>query len=381
MPRLFLHDAHAAAGAAFAEFHSWTVPRHYGDPGGEYRAAVDDLAVADRSHRGRLAVAGRQPVEMVHGLVTNDVRRPPERVCDDVLAGRGVYAALLTAKGRMITDLRVFWRSPPEAPELLLDVATAGFAGAVAHLRRFLPPRLARVEELSEAMGMLTVLGPRAAEVVSREAAGLIVDAAELEALDEDEYRVFGPEPQSGVLVARTGDVGVAAFDIIAERGTIAALWAAVLRGRARPVGHGVWETLRIEAGRPAYGDDMTEDTMPVEAGIEARAISDTKGCYTGQEVIVRIRDRGHVNWKLRGILLGERPAPAPGTQLFAADAERAVGHVTSAVESPRFGQALALGYVRREVGPPALLRLGAPDGPVVRVAALPFEGEESASG
>lgn len=381
MPRLFLHDAHTAAGAAFAEIHGWSLPRHYGDPGGEYRAAVGDLGVADRSYRGRLAVMGRQPVEMIHGLVTNDVRRPPVRVSGDVLAGHGVYAALLTAKGKMITDLRLFWRGSPDAPVLLLDMAAAGYAGALTHLRKFLPPRLARVEELTEVTGMLTVLGPRAAAVVSREAAGLRVDAAELEALGEDEYRVVGPEPGSSVLVVRTGDVGVPAFDIIADRGTTAALWDALLRAGARPVGCGVWDTLRIEAGRPAYGADMTEDTLPVEAGIESRAISYTKGCYTGQEVIVRIRDRGHINWKLRGILLGEGPAPAPGTGLFAPGSHRAVGRVTSVAQSPRFGQAIALGYVRREVEPPAALRLGSAGGREVRVVELPFEIEERPRG
>lgn len=381
MPRLFLHDAHAAADATFAEVHGWTVPRHYGDPGGEYRAAVQDLGVADRSHRGRVGVTGRQPVEMIHSLVTNDVKRPPVRVSGDVLAGHGVYAALLTAKGKMIADLRVFWRGPPAAPALLLDIAAAGYAGALAHLRRFLPPRLARVEELSESTGMVTVLGPRAAEVVSREGSGLRVDVAELEVLGEDEYRVVGRESGSGVLLARTGDAGVPAFDIIAERGAVAALWDAMLRAGARRVGHGVWDTLRIEAGRPAYGTDMTEDTIPVEAGIEGRAISYTKGCYPGQEVIVRIRDRGHVNWMLRGMLLGERPAPTPGTPLFAPGSDRAVGRITSAAQSPRFGQCIALGYVRREVEPPAALRLGAPDGPELRVVELPFEVREPPAG
>ncbi|MBI4539630.1 MAG: aminomethyl transferase family protein [Gemmatimonadetes bacterium] len=377
MSRLPLHDAHAASGAVFAEVHGWTIPRHYGDPAGEYRAAVGTLGVADRSYRGRVRVTGRSPVEVIHGLVTNDVRRPATRLSDDVLAGRGAYAALLTPKGRMIADLRVFWWSPPETPELLLDIAAAGLAGAVEHFRRYMPPRLARSEDVTGTTGMLTVVGPRAAEVVSREVAALRVEAGELAALAEDAYRIVGGEPHGGVLIARTGDAGVAAFDVIAARETIGGLWEALVRAGALPIGYGVWETLRIEAGRPAYGVDMTEATIPVEAGLEERAIDYRKGCYTGQEVIVRIRDRGHVNWKLRGILLGEQAAPAPGTELFGPDAGRAVGavgRITSAAQSPKFGQTIALAYLRREIAAPATLRLGAPSGPEAQVVELPFE-------
>ena len=113
------------------------------------------------------------------------------------------------------------------------------------------------------------------------------------------------------------------------------------------------WTTLRVEAGRPAYGVDMDEDTIPVEAGIHERAIDYAKGCYTGQEVIVRIRDRGHVN--------RYAPAPAPGRRGAASEGRgavrgrssrgaRPVGVVTSAVRSPKHGETLALGYVKRGV-------------------------------
>ena len=92
----------------------------------------------------------------------------------------------------------------------------------------------------------------------------------------------------------------------------------------------------------------MDEDTIPVEAGIHERAIDYAKGCYTGQEVIVRIRDRGHVNRTLRQLMLGDVPTPKPGTELFAEGSDKPVGRVTSAVQSPKFGQTVALGYVKR---------------------------------
>jgi hypothetical protein len=132
--------------------------------------------------------------------------------------------------------------------------------------------------------------------------------------------------------------------------GAVEALWETLVHGGAHPAGLGVWTTLRVEAGRPAYGTDMDEDTIPVEAGIHDRAIDYAKGCYTGQEVIVRIRDRGHVNRELRQLMLGDVPAPRPGAELFVEGSEKPVGHITSAVESPRFAQTVALGYVRRGV-------------------------------
>jgi aminomethyltransferase len=104
------------------------------------------------------------------------------------------------------------------------------------------------------------------------------------------------------------------------------------------------------------------------------RAISFTKGCYTGQEVIIRIAHRGHVNKHLRGLLLGDGPAPAPGTRLFGGEAAKDVGWLTSVAWSPMLGQTVALGYVRREVEPGADVRVGGADGAAARVVKLPFE-------
>ena len=132
---------------------------------------------------------------------------------------------------------------------------------------------------------------------------------------------------------------------------------------------------LRVEAGRPEWGAELDAETIPPEAGIDARAIDHGKGCYTGQEVIVRIRDRGHVNRLIRGLLLGGAPIPSVGAPLFPSGEERAVGEVRSAVWSPGFGQGIALGFVRREIEPPATLALGGPSGPTVGVRELTPHG------
>jgi hypothetical protein len=122
----------------------------------------------------------------------------------------------------------------------------------------------------------------------------------------------------------------------------------------------------------PAWGAELSAETIPLEAGLETRAISTSKGCYTGQEVIIRILHRGHVNRVLRGLLLGAA-AGSPGLALVRADTGKPVGAVTSCAWSPLVGEQVALGYVRREVSPGEVLRIDSVDGPPARVVELPF--------
>jgi folate-binding protein YgfZ len=399
-----LHRVHEALGARFGEVAGREVPRHYGDPGGEYAAARSHAAVVDRADRALVRLHGRDPVRMIQGLVSNDVAGAPE--------GQGVYAAMLTPKGKMIADLRVLRR--PQG-DVLLELDAGALPGVLEHLRRYVPPLFARFEDVTGALGVVGVYGPAAARVV-----GEALGADLPEGMPEEAYvAVAGPragghgdaaaggasgagrsrgngeagEPRrvaatgsggvgSGgadreVLVLRTLYAGVDGYDVVAPRDRLEAVWHALVEAGARPAGHGTLEVLRIEAGRPRWGAELDGTVIPLEAGLGDRAISQSKGCYTGQEVIIRILHRGHVNWHLRGLLLGEAPAPARGTVLVRAGETKPVGRVTSACASPAQGQTIGLGYVRREVEPPAELRLGGPDGAPARVVALPFSEPE----
>src|SRR5699024_2377301 len=132
------------------------------------------------------------------------------------------------------------------------------------------------------------------------------------------------------VLAARTEYVGEDGYDLIAPAEALPALWQALSDSGALPTGHATLEVLRLEAGRPRWGAELTGDVFPIEAGLLERAISQNKGCYTGQEVIIRILHRGRVNWHLRGFALGEATAPASGTTLVRPDETRAVARITS---------------------------------------------------
>ena len=365
-----LRDLHERAGAVFATVGGAERARHYGDPAGEYAAAVAGTAVVDRGHLRWLAVSGREPGRMLAGLITGRVPAPLVDEGPDVRRGRAEPSALLTARGRMITDLRVLRAASAGSPEeaFLLGLPPEGLAGASEHFRKFLPPRLAAVEDVSRDVLTLTVLGPGAARLSSRDALGLRMGADEIDAMAEGDLARVSVGGGGAVTVVRTADVAAPAWDLVTDPGTARALWSVLVDGGARPTGTGVWETLRVEAGRPAYGADMDERTIPIEAGIHRRVVDYGKGCFTGQEVIVRIRDRGHVNRHLRGLRLGDLPAPRTGTELFRPPAERPVGKLTSVAQSPRFGGVIALGWVRREVEPPAELRVGSPDGPPASV-------------
>jgi folate-binding protein YgfZ len=338
------------SGAVFGDYHGRRLARHFGDPAGEYEATTTGLAVFDRSHRTRLRISGRAPGQMLGGVVTGALPQAPTTSREGVTAGRGTYHAVLTPKGRMISDGWLFLTGAEEGPGFLMDVPVSGRVGLLEHFARSLPPRLAKVQDVSADSAAISVVGPEAAAALSRLAFGIRVEASELEALEEGEWRASG-SPKEAPMVVRSADIWPPAWTVYGATEGVAALWRALVAQGGRPAGLGVWSTLRVEAGRPAFGTDMDERTLPPEAGIVDRAIDQTKGCYTGQEVMVRIRDRGHVNRLLRRVELGDVPAPAPGTELLAADESgKVVGEITSSVESPRFGGAVALAYVRRGV-------------------------------
>lgn len=340
-----------------------------------YVAARESAALVDRSDGARLRIRGRAPARMLTGIVTG--RMPPDlrEEAPGVRTGEAPPSAVLTPKGKVVTLLRVFRLANGEDGSFLLEVPRAGAAPLREHLQRYLPPRFARVEDVSAEVAFVTLLGPSGPGLLARAAPELAEDPASLQALAEDEERVIDDGSEIGLRVVRSGEVDVLSLDLLGEEKTVHSLRDRLVEAGAVLAGREAWETLRVERGRPAFGPEVDEGVIPTEAGLEARLIDHEKGCYTGQEVIVRIRDRGRVNRHLRGLLLGDAPLPLPGTDLFSDARERPVGEVRSAVASPRFGQGAALAYVRREVEPPGTVRVGAPDGPPAEVRALGVDG------
>ncbi len=341
----------------------------------DYQAARTGAALAPPWNRRFLEVTGRAPGEMLNGILSNTVPGEPVEstrtgLPAGTLEGRVVYATLLTPKGRMISDLRIFAGSHAG---FLLEVPEAGAGGALEQFKKFLPPRLARIRDATEEWSLLTLVGPRSGDLLREVALGR--GGTGEPALAEGEELVLSDSPFGFLRITPHGGVAFEAWDLLVEVKGEEELREGFEAGGAEPMSAETLDLLRLERGRPAFGRDMDTETIPMEAGIQDRAIDPGKGCYTGQEVIIRIRDRGQVNKQLRGILLGETPVPEGGTGLFVPGRDRPVGWITSAGVSPAMGETIALGYLKRRVEPGDEVRVGGEEGPPARVRALNAEG------
>jgi len=343
-----------------------------------YAAAREAAAWADVSARGRLKVTGADRARFLHKQCTNDIKR--------LQPGEGCYAVCLTSQGRMRGDFvaRVC------QDHILLDTEAPLREPLAAGFRRWIIREDVRIEDITEATGMLRVGGRGRGEVVSAVVATYDrrIDWRPLAV--RDRRCGYGHFAAGDLTIAESFRTGLGDVDVIGPRERIAALKACLAKW-APEMSAETLDTLRVEAGIPVFGVDMDENTIPNEVGLEARAISYQKGCYIGQETMARIKSRGHVNRHWIGVRLetddcgrslgaparGGLPIPAvgapgplpPRAKILAADVE--IGYITSAVVSPRLG-AIALGYVRRGHEQPGTRVVVA--GHAATISGLPFE-------
>lgn len=324
----------------------------------DYRDAVDGAALAERRERRFVEVEGRAPDQMLLGILTSRVPAPPEEAAG-LLRGEAVPSAILTAKGKVISDLRLLRQGEGR---FLLDLPAAGLEGTLENFERFLPPRMARARERKGELTLLSLVGPRGPGVLTR-AVPEVGDALEESLPREGRFVALETEAFGRLWILSSGELAAPTLDLLLAADRAPALRERLQEEGARPLGQEALRTLRMEAGTPAYGVDMDRDTLLVETGIHETVMDDTKGCFTGQEFVVRVRDRGRVARHLRWIFLGDVPAPESGTEFYDAQGGKAVGRITSACPSPRFGETLAMGYVHRSVEPGGRVRLGSPEG------------------
>jgi folate-binding protein YgfZ len=299
----------------------------------EYEALHSRAALFDRSHRGRIRVSGERAAEMIGGLVTNDVAA--------LAPGQGCYAAALTAKGKIIADVRVF----VEESSVLVDAPTRAAEGWAAMVKKYVNPRVAPHADESARLRDIGVFGANARHIV---AAVTGVQSPALTALTPYAH-VTVEIDGARVLVASVPELGVEGFELIAPAEAYEPLWRRMADAGATPAGLEAWEIARVEAGRPEWGLDIDDSTIPQEANFdELHAISYTKGCYVGQETVARVHFRGHVNKNLRGVRAAGLEAPPRGAALHD-ETGAPVGEVRSAVRSPMLG-GIALAMIRREV-------------------------------
>ncbi|HLX95731.1 MAG TPA: glycine cleavage T C-terminal barrel domain-containing protein [Verrucomicrobiae bacterium] len=435
MGSLFLHEFHHHLDARFAELNGTETVNDYGDWLAEHAALRQSVGVLDLSGRSRICLTGADRVRFLHGQVTNDVKK--------LRVGDGCYAAITTNKGKMESDLNIFCLADellldfepgltekisqrlekfivaddvqivnvvpqygllsvqgPEAEQVVRAIGLFGWgerprephvqanpdgsSGASPH--PFPVKALDSVKISDATLGEIYLMNH--ARLFSSP-----LPAKRGEGQGEGQHFTSSPRPSppfhgregenisSGFdLFVPNPSLGAVADKLIAAAKQIGGLVAPKQSEGGRACGWQAFETARIEAGIPRFGLDMDETNIPLECGIENRAVSYNKGCYVGQEVINRIHSVGHVTRELRGLRLADPasaglPLPQRGDKLFHNGKE--IGFVTSAVKSPMLNANIALGYIRREanqIGTELVLRTVAGESSA-KIVEIPFLG------
>ena len=320
-----------AVGAEYTHSAGNSVPDHHGDPHAEYAALKNSAGLVERD-QSVLRLSGKDPTGMLNAILTNDV--PKE-------AYRGVYAALLDQKGHVQADLRVL----KDGQDILILTEPEGAEAARAILGRYAPFSRVKIENLSGVEEPWTTLGVYGPDSTN------LLGTAEFEEHETSSLEI------GGVTVLAAGvQLPVRGCDLVGPANELQEVRRRLVENGAPPAGFHAYETVRVGAGIPRFGPDITPENFPAEAGILERAVSFAKGCYPGQETVARMYYRGHPNRTLHRLAVAGTP-PQPDTPILQNDKQ--VGKITSVAPLPINGQTLALGYLHRNADPEDVLNAG----------------------
>ena len=324
--------AHRAAGATLAEYEGCTLPESFATLAQEWSAGKERVAVFDTSWHATFRVGGRDRVNYLHAITSGNIK--------ELEPGRGTLALLLNPQGHILSELEVYVL----AENVLVRTHAAARERTLATLRKFIIGSDVKIEDLSDAEGSMGVEGPRAAAAIEQ-ACGAKLE--EMAAMSMREVAVDGTPCK----LIRRSHFGAPGAELLAGSKELPQLWTALLQAAAaqggEAIGMAALNALRLEARVPWYPADFNEAMIPHEAGVEATHISFNKGCYTGQEIVERVRSRGHVNRKRVALRFSTASPPAAGTKLRANGAE--IGFISSAAAMPDARAAIGMGYVRKE--------------------------------
>jgi len=322
----------------------------------EYTAVREGGAgLIDLSSRGRINVSGTEAVPFLNGLITNDVKT--------LDLNSWMTAAFPNVQGRLLAAVRVLHTSAG----YLLDTEAITSSKVLELVKRFTLAGDFHVADLTASTSSISVQGPRSSQLIK---ALLGEDAADVE-----RQRIVQAQSPEGttVNVIRASHTGEDGFDLFADAENVTALRDALITAGAQPLDLPTLEVLRIEAGLPRYGVDMDETTIVLETTLDD-AVSFTKGCYLGQEIIARIKHRGHVAKKLTGLRFDSEVNIEAGAKIRSVEGKE-IGRVTSAAHSPRLERTVALGYVKYDylAAGTKVNVVSAEEGIPAAVAELPF--------
>lgn len=329
-------------------------------PAEVYRQAHENAVLFDPSTRGQIELTGPDARSFLNNLCSNDIK--------NLAVGSTCEACFCNAQARVLAHgFITCLPGPDEAPTFWIETVPGLETTLLAHLNHFRISEQVEIHNRTSEYAALRLVGPESFSILEHGLAALGIDSAQLD-----------PPVPALVLpgwghLRRDDTLGLTGYSLIWLRERVTELQGMLTRAGAVAAGPELFDILRIEAGLPEFGKDMDDSNLAPELGRTAQAISYTKGCYLGQEPIVRIRDLGHVNRTLLGLKIAGGGAVAAGSKLFREGKE--VGHVTSSVVSPRWG-ALALAFVRRGTEPGMAVEIETGDGRrTAEVASLPLAG------
>ncbi len=338
--KLALDETHARLRASMAERDGWSVAASYGDVAQEYAAVREDGAgLIDLSARGRLLVSGSEAVQFLNGLITNDMKT--------LGVNTWMPGAFPNVQGRLIASVRVIRLRDEGAhkkvcPAFLIDTEAATHETVLKTIERFTLAGDFRVKDITSETAMLSVQGKKAATIVGS-VLGDAPAASASNAVQQINWKQTGATP--AVTIIHASHTGQDGFDLVVDKDHASSLWDVLQHAGAQPVGYDALEILRIEAGVPRYGIDMDDTNVVTETNLDD-AVSYTKGCYIGQEIIARIKYRGHVAKKLSGVVFDGMAAVNAGALMNSVDGKE-IGRITSVTFSPKLKRTIALAYLK----------------------------------
>jgi len=333
MNRTVLYERQAATGANFSSYHGWEVAEDYGASEREYQAVREQAGVLDVSYAGKIRVTGADRIRYLHNLLSNDIR--------SLVPGRGCYATLLTHQGHIESDLYAY----VGGEEVLLECPPSGTSKLFESLSRFIIADKVALENATAALGILSFQGPEAPSVITQ------ILGEPVKPMEMLEHRAVNRKPSWRVV--RRDRSGSDGFDLWVPATDMPSLWdRALSMGSVLPVGHRALNWLRTEAGIPWHGSEIRDKSLPMELGMDS-AISLSKGCYRGQEIVARVIHRGQLQRGLAALAVGHDTEPEPGSEVHAGGTK--VGEVASATWSPRLGKPLALALMKNEFRSPGV--------------------------
>lgn len=322
-----------------------------------FKLATEAAVVFDLSRHGLISCTGKDSAQFLHNLCTNEVVKLP--------VGHASEAFLTTAQAKVVDHVWILNVGGSE-PAYLIDAGENEGPRVYKHFDRFLISEQLELADLTEQMAHFHFAGPQSCGLLSKAAGHDVSHLKELEA-----FEVIRGE--SRLTVWRRNRLGVLGYDLL-WKVRDSEVWKSFLGELPiHSTASSAFDCLRIEAGLPRFGVDITEANLPQEVGRVEQTISYTKGCYIGQETVARVRSFGHVNRTLRGLRLAETKLVEPGAKLFHDGQE--VGVITSCTISPRLDRAIALAYLRRGHDEPgtSLTLHAASSGPGAVTTNLPF--------